>query len=117
MALFNLLPVPEALRALLDQERQLLLTGKIEALTKIAPEKERLLSHLAGSTDDAGLLDQLRRKADRNQELLVAVSKGIRAVSRRLELLRTQKTQLRTYDSVGQSQNLTRRKSTFEKRS
>ena len=107
----------EALRALLDQERQLLLTGKIEALTKIAPEKERLLSHLAGSTDDAGLLDQLRRKADRNQELLVAVSKGIRAVSRRLELLRTQKTQLRTYDSVGQSQNLTQRKSTFEKRS
>ncbi len=117
MALFNLLSVPDALRAVLDQERQLLLTGKIESLVKIAPEKERLLGQLAGSTDDTGLLDQLRRKADRNQELLVAVSKGIRAVSRRLETLRTQKTQLRTYDAGGQSQNLTQRKTTFEKRS
>lgn len=117
MALFNLLSVPEALRTLLDQERRLLLTGKIEALVKIAPEKERLLGQLAGATDDTSLLDQLRRKADRNQELLVAASKGIRAVSQRLDTLRTQKTQLRTYDAGGQSQNLTQHKATVEKRS
>ncbi|WP_424943776.1 flagellar biosynthesis protein FlgN [Aliiroseovarius crassostreae] len=116
MALFKIPAIPDALDALLDKEREILLSGQIEALPRLAPQKEKLLNQLPSAKATSQQVEALRRKADRNQELLVAVSKGIRAVSRRLEALRSQKTQLRTYDAGGHSKNLAKRATTFEKR-
>lgn len=116
MALFKIPAIPDALDALLDKEREILLSGQIEALPRLAPQKEKLLSQLPSTKVTSQQMEALRMKVDRNQELMVAASKGIRAVSRRLEALRTQKSQLRTYDAGGHSKNLTQRATTFEKR-
>lgn len=116
MGLFNMTAISDQLDNLLDKEREILLAGRIEMLPRLAPQKEKLLERLSSSNISREQIEKLRRKADRNQELLLAASKGIRAVTRRLQALRSQKSQLRTYDSGGHSQNLARRASTFEKR-
>ncbi len=116
MALFKIPSVPDALERVLDQERQMLLSGNIEALAQLAPHKERLLTQLPTARAEQTVVEKLRQKADRNQELLRATAKGIRAVTRRLEILRRQKSELRTYDAGGQSMNLAKRGNKIEKR-
>ncbi|MCI2400223.1 flagellar biosynthesis protein FlgN [Aliiroseovarius subalbicans] len=116
MVLFDLPDIPAALERLLDHERQLILLGNFDGLVRVAPEKDKLLARLQGATDDASVVERIRTKADRNQELLVAVARGIKSVSRQLEALKTRKSQLRTYDAGGQSANLMPAKSTFERR-
>ncbi len=116
MALFDLGGVDVALERVLDMERQLILGGKLDALPRISAEKDRLLSRLKQSTDDLVVLNRLKKKADRNQELLQAVARGIRSVSQRLEAMKTRKTQLNTYTQGGVRANLMPPRSSFEKR-
>lgn len=116
MALFDRLGADGALERLLDQERQLILAGKIEMLSRIGPEKERLLSRLGQGRAMSPELDRLRRKADRNQQLLEATARGIRNVSRRLAAMKSRKAQLSTYDRGGQMASLNPVKSTIERR-
>lgn len=114
MALFKLPDVAEALDALLDQEREMILLGRLESLVQVGQEKLRLLEKLPAAGAGAGTLEKLREKADRNQELLAAVIRGIRSVSRRLEMLQRAQTELRTYDKGGQSQDLAKATRSFE---
>lgn len=116
MALFKIPSISDALDRVLDQERQILLSGNIKALAQLAPHKERLFTQLSAAGPDPRVLENLRKKADRNQELLRAAAKGIRAVTRRLEMLRNQKSELRTYTAGGQSMNLAKRGNKVEKR-
>lgn len=115
MALFNIPAVVDALDDLLDRERQAILSGNLEMLSRQFGEKKRLLERLAGSTSDITRIERLRTKADRNQELLVAVARGIKSVSLRLEAMKMPKTILRTYDKGGISQELSATKPSIEK--
>jgi|GEM_PF-1652908 flagellar biosynthesis/type III secretory pathway chaperone len=119
MGLFNPTRADDALDRLLDQERQLILSGRIEALAQVSAEKDRLMARLGQSHGDARDLDKLRRKADRNQHLLMAVAKGIRTVSRRLDALKAQqngRARFATYDRGGRTAQLTPGKAQFERR-
>ncbi|MBS9717726.1 flagellar biosynthesis protein FlgN [Pseudohalocynthiibacter aestuariivivens] len=96
-----------SLEKLLDEERKKILLGDVVNVSRLASQKEALLSRLGMSAEDAGQLSQLRAKADRNRELLEAAIRGIRNVTQRLEFLRRgQRPLLTTYDQSGQSQNL-----------
>ncbi len=116
MALFNIPSVVDALDDLLNRERQAILTGNLDALSRYLPEKTRLLERLAGSTDDVVRLGRLRDKVDRNQALLAAVARGIKSVSRRIESMNSPATSLRTYEKGGDFQELQVNSTSLEKR-
>lgn len=116
MALFNIPPVVDALDDLLDRERQAILAGDLDMLARQAGEKARLLERLAGSTADSTRIERLRIKADRNQELLVAVARGIKSVSRRLKEMKAPKANFRTYGKAGMRPETAVKGSSVEKR-
>ncbi|MDA5095105.1 flagellar biosynthesis protein FlgN [Aliiroseovarius sp. KMU-50] len=116
MAIYKHSDAATALNTLLDLERQYLLSGEIGILTSLAPEKERLMRLLPTTKQDTKHLKVLVKKITRNQSMLIAAGEGIRTASRRLEALRNQKSQLRTYDAGGQSHDLSHRTTSFEKR-
>lgn len=116
MALFRLPPVVDALDDLLDRERQAILKGDLDRLVRLAPEKERLLGLLAGASADERRILRLRQKADRNQELLRAVARGIRAARQRITRSRASAQDFKTYDKGGRSQKLSQPGKGVEKR-
>ncbi len=119
MGLFNPPPVEDVLDRLLDQERQLILSGQIEALSRVATEKDSLLSRLPHAGLSSERVNRLRQKADRNQQLLAAMAQGLRRVTRRLEAMRGQasgRARFSTYDQGGRSAQLTPGKSRVERR-
>ena len=96
-------PKMRALSALLDRERQALLTGDLNGLTSLITEKESLLEQpgfLANS--GSSQLADLRKKIERNQMLLNGALEGIREVSGRIKALRKAQHSLETYDRLGQ---------------
>ncbi len=109
-------PIIEALEDLLDRERIAILSGNLDALSRHLGEKTRLLESLATSTSDSVRIERLKIKADRNQELLVAVGRGIKSAASRLKELSNPKVALRTYDKGGASTEMSVPKSGFEKR-
>lgn len=116
MALFSIPAAIDALDDLLDHERELIRSGKIDTLIRLAPEKERLLSRLPGSVDDAKTLARLREKVERNQQLLVSAARGIKAATARIEAIRQGRETLRTYGRDGASADLGQKPSGFNKR-
>ena len=94
----------EALEDLLDRERAALLEGNIDALTRLADEKESLLQTLADYPP--ATLEILQAKAARNQELLNSALEGIRSVANRLKALREVRNALNTYDRQGQRHSI-----------
>lgn len=117
MALFKSLSVLDALEDLLERERRMILSGSIDDLARLTPEKTRLLSRMAGAAGTAQTFDRVRQKADRNQELLAAVARGVKSVARKLEAMQGVREPLKTYDRTGQARDLSGRTSSFEKRS
>lgn len=116
MALFKTPPVIEALDDLLDRERLAILSGNLDALARHLGEKTRLLEALPNVNSDSGRIERLKVKADRNQDLLVAVARGIKSATRRLKELDKPKVALRTYDEGGASTEVFSRHSGLEKR-
>ena len=108
MALFSFTAAADALEDLLDQERGLLLSGRIDGLLRMAGEKERMLARLAGIDAPADTLERLRVKAERNQQLLTAAARGIKSAARRLEAMCAPETGLRTYGRTGAAADLSR---------
>ena len=106
--LFDLNTAAEALDDLLEQERRLILDGRIVGLTGTTALKERLLVRLAEQTDTPQLV-RLRAKAERNQALLAAASRGLKAAGERLAALSTTSNPLRTYGADGAALDLPRR--------
>lgn len=91
------------LEDLLDQTRDALLSGNIAALARLGPLVETqadLLPRL-----DATTADRLRRKAERNAQLLQAAGRGLRAARDRLTDITAGPT-LTTYDQRGRKASL-----------
>lgn len=89
-----------ALEALLDRMQEALQGGDLAALETLAgPLAE------AGATlpqpQDRAVLERLRRKAARNDTLLTASLRGLRAAQRRLAELRSLEQGFSTYDGAG----------------
>ncbi|WP_371170471.1 hypothetical protein [Aliiroseovarius sp. 2305UL8-7] len=101
---------------LLDRERSLILSGDVEKITRLLPEKERLMADLNASVASAEMLEELQTRADHNQTLLSAVAQGIRAVQKRLEALQSARSELRTYTKAGQAMNLSAQQTSIEKK-
>ncbi|MCB1347247.1 MAG: hypothetical protein R3D59_06415 [Paracoccaceae bacterium] len=106
MTLFNLSAAADALEDHLDHERKMILSGQIEGLLRATGEKERLLSRLPRGGDHDEVFQRLRRKAERNQQLLLAAARGMKSAARRIDGLRTAETSLRTYSRDGAAANL-----------
>lgn len=88
----------EALLALLEEERRLLLAADWDALEGLWPRKAAALGGLAGATPAEGA--RLAEGLARNQALLAAAVEGVREALRRRAALREAR-QLVTYDATG----------------
>lgn len=96
-----------AIEELLDNEREAILGGRLQDLTRLVEAKETLLRDVIGTVlPNPQTLKRLKDKAERNQVLLGSVVKGVRSVSARLEILRNPQTSLKTYSATGTRQAL-----------
>ncbi len=93
--------------ALLDEEKALLLSGKIDSLAALEPQKIELSEHLEseGRPSSQQLAD-LQQRIRRNQALLEASSKGLKTASERLKEIRKVMLQLDTYTRNGDMKNI-----------
>jgi hypothetical protein len=106
----------EEIEALLDDERTALLSGDLAALGDIAARKEALAAGLSATPLDGDTLKALRRKAERNAELIEAAMKGVRSVTRRVAEIRRANGPLKTYGQDGSQQTLGPGNGSFERR-
>lgn len=92
----------DALDDLLDAEREALLQGKLDEVSRLHVRKEQLIDDLSchAFPDPDGIGD-LRAKVERNQALLDSALEGVRSVARRLAAIRRVRRSLDTYDSLG----------------
>lgn len=95
----------DAFEDLLDQERDLLLTGSLDGLARIVENKAQLAGRLSQIEHPDGL-EVLKAKAERNARLLEAAGAGIRSVTRRLSALREGPEPLSTYSASGERTKL-----------
>lgn len=88
---------------LLDRERVALLEGDLEFISRSLREKERLIDALNGLQFDSRVeLAVIKKKVQRNQNLLDSALDGIRSVADRMSALRRIRDTLETYDQTGQ---------------
>ncbi|MCL6284674.1 flagellar biosynthesis protein FlgN [Ruegeria sp. 2012CJ41-6] len=92
------------LNELLDQERQLLISGALDQVAALTPAKEFLLDGVAQDSATVGDLDAIRVKADQNRVLFDAALAGLRSVVERLSELKRLQSGFDTYDRSGQRQ-------------
>lgn len=97
-------PVTARLSTLLEEERRLLLKGRLNDLPALLERKRALVDELGTPPreDLSGLHDRLTR----NHALLNSAMEGIRRVSDRLEMLKQMRGSLETYDSRGHRKSL-----------
>jgi len=108
----------DQLDELLDRERQALIDGDLDFLSRLLTRKESLII-------DINTLDALERsqlggvpdKVARNQVLLNSAMEGIQAVAKRMAELRRVRQGLETYDQKGRKTRLeTQSQPSVEKR-
>jgi flagellar biosynthesis/type III secretory pathway chaperone len=90
-----------ALERLLDEERALLLSGRLAEVAALADRKAQLLSDLSRSARGAPEYRNLRTAAQRNIDLLAAAATGLRDARARLAELRRSSGTLATYSPEG----------------
>lgn len=115
MALFDHGSAADALDELLDRERTLIKAGRIDETVRLGAEKERLLGRLGRQSHTGDTLERIRRKADRNQKLLVAAARGLKAAANRLDRQGTGGTDLRTYGRDGAASPLLQARRGFDR--
>jgi len=97
----------DALDDLLDAEREALLQGKLDEVSRLHSRKERLIDDLSRyEFRDRDGIGDLRAKVERNQALLDSALEGVRSVARRLAAIRRVRSSLDTYDSLGHKLNV-----------
>ncbi|MEJ2000457.1 MAG: hypothetical protein P8X77_03560 [Maritimibacter sp.] len=121
MGLFSMASVVSLLEDLLETERSAIMAGEIGSFQRFAQDKERLLQRLARTDVEPDELKRVQRKAERNQELLVAAARGLKAATARLEMIAKRGSNqdqgsLRTYGRDGASSNLVRNRSDMNHR-
>ena len=101
MAWFDLSP-QDAMISLLEAERQLLLSGDLEALAKLADRKISLQEKLSKKKLDTQVLDRIQRQARRNEILLQAALEGIKLATERVKAAQSPSA-FSTYQKDGRS--------------
>lgn len=97
-----------ALDKLLSEERAALIGGDLDQITRLAPQKEALMTRLGQITDlERQPVADLQNKILRNQALFDHALEGIRTVSRRLSALRKVRGTLDIYDQSGAKKSVT----------
>jgi flagellar biosynthesis/type III secretory pathway chaperone len=100
--------IMDALDALLEDERRVVLAGELDAIPDLLQRKEALFDQLNKARFENGAdLEMLQSKMSRNQALLEGALRGIRAVADRMSTLRRMRNSLETYDRQGQKQSFT----------
>jgi hypothetical protein len=92
------------LETLLDQTRDAVLAGDLLVLAALAPQVAAMADALPRL--DAVAAERLRGKAERNAQLLLAATRGVRAAQGRLQEIAAGPT-LTTYDARGQRAAIT----------
>lgn len=105
------------LAVLLEEEKALLLAGRVEAVAELEPRKLQLAESLVGqeAAEPTALAD-LQQKARRNEALLEASRNGLIAAGARLRDIRKAALNLDTYNKNGDLTNLQRTAPSFERR-
>lgn len=93
--------VTDRLEALIQSEREALMSGDLERIAEILAQKEPLISELLSEPLAAEKIAPIRRDLKRNQELFDHALSGIRAVADRLADLNKARAGLETYDAQG----------------
>ena len=101
MPLFQKRDPVSRLRDLLDREYESLTSGRLDQLAGILSDKEKLYEALRSDRPSAEMLSEIRSKAERNQHLIDAAARGIKAAIERLEQLASARSDLVTYDQSG----------------
>ncbi|EPX82609.1 flagellar protein FlgN [Salipiger mucosus] len=95
-------PVDDLLQ-LLERERCILLEGALQEIEPLVEEKTLLMEELAQrETVDAEELGSLQAKLQRNQELYDSALAGVRAVAKRLDMMRTAGKSMNIYTANGE---------------
>jgi flagellar biosynthesis/type III secretory pathway chaperone len=91
----------DRLDRLLDEERAILRSGRLEALADLLARKEAIVARLASAGAAVATNGELRCKIVRNQRLLEGALSGLGEVESRLEQVRESRRTLETYGSDG----------------
>ena len=95
------------LDALLEEEREALLTGALHRIEELMQRKSALIdTYVLASADKPDALADLQGRLGRNQVLFDQALAGIRNVAARLGTLRRLRKTLETYDRNGQKSAL-----------
>jgi flagellar biosynthesis/type III secretory pathway chaperone len=95
-----------ALLDLLEEERRILLEGRLSSLGEVATRKERLLADLSGTQPGAAMAHRLRLASERNAGLLTACGEGIRAARRLVDAALAAPGPMTTYSADGRMSQL-----------
>lgn len=90
-----------ALERLLREERELILSGRFDALGALAERKAAALARLPETPPAGPRLSALVQQLDRNQALLDAAIRGVAAARARIQTVIGAAGSLSTYDSRG----------------
>lgn len=91
-----------ALEDILERERNALVTGDLEAISRLVDNKEAIITRLnADKGLNAIILQDIQKKIRINQSLLKSAMDGIRHATDRIKRLREAGEQLETYDRHG----------------
>lgn len=91
----------QALKALLDREYEVLLTGALDQIAAITAEKEALLRKLPQESASPAGLQKVSSDLARNQALLVSAQKGVKAAELALNRLDQAQRETVFYDRSG----------------
>ncbi len=89
------------LQALLEKEREALLSGELSRIGALTEEKERLLRLLPSSGASAAALSDLSGQIARNQALLMSAQKGVAAAEDAMKRLEKATQESAVYDRSG----------------
>lgn len=96
-----------ALDRLLEREREALIGGDLDFLVGLFEEKKRLIDKVNDQAEASEPdLENLQKKALRNQALLDSALQGIRSVANRMSTLHRIRQTLDTYDETGQRRSI-----------
>lgn len=107
----------DALHAQLNREAALIRKADFTAMTGETERREMLMQRLGqAGTPPGDALETLRDHAQRNQALMSAALKGVRAARRRIEMLRSVQNSLNTYDNLGKRWDIVTDTASVERR-
>jgi flagellar biosynthesis/type III secretory pathway chaperone len=95
-----------ALLDLLEDERRILIDGKLSALGELAVRKEKLVADLLASQPGVAMVHRLRVASERNAGLLAACGEGIRAARRLVQATMAAPEPMTTYTADGRTSQL-----------